>query len=152
MVLDAEPALLPKRAERWSFLDTEADPLCVLTRRMNIVYLNPAARGVVPPDWFGHKCWDVFPVPDRTCGARCPAVKAINKQMAPLYCEETIFPGGTALHLGIVVTPLAPVEGEEQEALLVLWPKPVDADEEKFKRDIHARAETLHALAQARLA
>ena len=59
---------------RWSRLEDCSDASAVVSRRMEVLYLNPAARSLVPPRWRGLRCWEVFPVRDRSCASPCPAM------------------------------------------------------------------------------
>ena len=87
----------------WSFLEDQADACAVVTRRMNVLYLNAPARSLVPKDWFGKRCWAVFPVNDAFCAARCPAIRAVSRSDEIVYCEEKLDLGEDAplLVLGV---------------------------------------------------
>ena len=51
---------------QWAFLDDEEDPCMVLSERMECVYVNGAARTLVPEEWFGKRCFEVLPTVDET--------------------------------------------------------------------------------------
>lgn len=134
-------------AARWSFLDGAEDACAVVTPRMEVVYLNEAARSLVPASWFGFRCWEVFPVRDRTCAARCPAVRSLQNGNEIEYCEETVYPAGTdpvTLGVAVIPLPLNPT-GDDERALLVLRPKPAGVDEELFRGQLLADAAALEA-------
>lgn len=117
---------------RWAFLEQRADPVAVVTRKMEVVYLNALARAVVTPSWVGRRCWEVFPVGESACAAKCLAVKAVGAGDEIIYCEETIWPGGAPLRLGVAVVPLPlplpltaeTTPGAAERALLLLRPRP----------------------------
>ncbi|MBI4586266.1 MAG: hypothetical protein HY717_19830 [Planctomycetes bacterium] len=136
-------------AARWSFLDREPDACSVVTWRMEVVYLNAAARSLVSPGWFGCRCWEVFPVGDSTCAARCPAVKAVNKGNEIVYCEETLYPGkGTSVTVGVAVIPLGK-KARQGDAVLLIRPKIPGRSEEVFRRSLLERAQELRELCAA---
>jgi hypothetical protein len=111
-------------AARWQFLEQNSDACSVITRRMELLYLNTAARALTPSQWFGRRCWQVFPVADQSCAARCPVVQAFDQSSDILYCEETVYPAGQPpLVLSVAVIPLPTRTGETGQALLMLRPK-----------------------------
>lgn len=129
---------------RWGVLDDESDACAVVTRRMEVVYLNSVAESLVPEGWLGQRCWEVFPVKDRSCVSRCPAVQAISSGARIAYCEETVYPGGVPLVLGVAVVPL-PDAGDGEGALLILRPKDGSVADGVFRRRLLATAERLAA-------
>jgi hypothetical protein len=132
---------------RWRFLEDEADPSCVLTRSMEVLYLNAAARTLVPLRWFGCRCWEIFPVGDESCVSRCPAVKAVNKSEDIVYCEETLYSkeDGSPIRVGVAVIPLSSDGRKEEKALLLIRPKAAGGLEADFQRSLLERAEVLRA-------
>ncbi len=133
-------------SRRWGFLEREPDACSVVTWRMEVVYLNAAARSLVSPGWFGCRCWEVFPVGDSTCAARCPAVKAIHEGNEIVYCEETLYPGkGTSVTVGVAVIPLGK-KVREGDAVLLIRPKIPGRSEEVFRRSLLERADELREL------
>ena len=130
---------------RWTFLEKEADAVCVVTRGMEVLFLNALARTLVPKRWFGCRCWEVFPVGEASCASRCPAVKAVRGGEAVTYCEETLFsPDGRPLHFAIAVIALSPAC---ERAIILLRPKVVECDLDALRRSLLDRAETLlHSL------
>lgn len=130
----------------WNFLEEEADACAVVTRRMEVIFLNPAARRLVPRRWFGCRCWEIFPVGDESCAARCPAVRAVSRGSEIIYCEETLFPrGGEPVPVGVAVIPVAGSPEDGQRAVLLIRPKPAGAAGQDFRGELLARAEALHA-------
>ena len=98
---------------QWAFLDDEEDPCMVLSERMEFVYVNGAARTLVPEEWFGKRCFEVLPTVDETCAFHCPKMDAVHDSVDPkqvVYCEEVIYKGNLdRLVLGVGLIPL----GEE---------------------------------------
>ncbi len=124
-------------AYRWRFLEDERDACSVVTRRMEVVYLNAAARALVPSEWFGSRCWEVFPVGDESCAARCAAVSAVSKADELIYCEETLHAAdGSPIPLGVAVIPLHSAVLEGERALLLLRPKTHGRSADRFRRDL----------------
>jgi hypothetical protein len=120
-------------AVKWAGLDDQGDPCAVVTRRMEVVYLNPAAQSLVPEAWPGRRCWEVFPVGAAACASRCPAVRAVTAADEIELCEETIFPGGDPVLLGVAVIPVGPPESESYRAMLLLRPRPADSAPDQFR-------------------
>ena len=56
-----------RAAAQWGFLEDHPDACGVVTLRMELIYLNAAARTLVPQRWFGCRCWEAFPVADSGC-------------------------------------------------------------------------------------
>lgn len=109
---------------RWGFLENEVDPCTVVTRRMELVYVNRLARDLVPADWFGRRCWQAFPIADPSCAARCVAVRAVGRGSEIVYCEETLsLTDGAQIPLGVAVIPFDDGSPEKDRALLILRPK-----------------------------
>ena len=139
---------------RWSFLEEESDGCCVVTRRMELVYLNAVARSLVPGDFLGRRCWEVFPVGDQACASRCPAVRAVSKAEADaiVYCEETLHVAGGPVTLGVAVIPLQMAQEGRERGLLLLRPKTAGSSDEAFRQELLEHARRLLALALTRLA
>ncbi len=128
---------------RWSFLEEESDACCVVTRRMELVYLNATARSLVRADFFGRRCWEVFPVGGGACAARCPAVRAVSQADAIVYCEETVQVAGQPVTLGVAVIPLRTAPAEPDRGLLLLRPKTAGRSDETFRDELLAYARRL---------
>ena len=77
---------------RWSRLEDEPEA-CVVSDRMELVYINTAARELVPGEWFGKRCFEVFPTVDEACAFHCPKIRAVNESVDVVYCEEAVFLG-----------------------------------------------------------
>lgn len=133
---------------RWRFLEAEKDACCVVTRRMEVVYLNEAARSLVPEPWFGSRCWEVFPVGEGACAGRCPAVRWVAASAADGYCEEVLSVHGRPLVLGVAVLLLQRRESPER-SLLVLRPRG-EEDPEGFRERLLADGRRLRARADGR--
>lgn len=137
-------------ATRWNFLDQESDPCCVVSKRMEVLYVNAAARPLLPQDWFGRRCWQAFPVQDDRCASSCPAVWAVGNSSAIVYCEESIYPQpGSPLLVGVAVIPMENTQAEGEQAILLLRPKPGDSPGDIFKSALLESAERLRSLALA---
>jgi hypothetical protein len=137
---------------RWSFLEQEHDPCGVVSQRMEVLYLNAAARLIIPADWFGRRCWQAFPVQDDRCASRCLAVWAVGHSHEIVYCEETIYPGsGVPIMVGVAVTPLGNIQADGEQAILLLRPKPADSAEDAFQRALLDDARRLQSLSLANI-
>ncbi|MBI4602793.1 MAG: Crp/Fnr family transcriptional regulator [Planctomycetes bacterium] len=135
------PAIAPRLAARWKLLDEEPDACCVVSRRMELLYLNDAARPLVPIPWFGKRCWEVFSVADGRCGSRCPAVRAAASGTEPIYCEETLSPESESpARRGVAVAPIRPAGADGEGAILVLRPKLPGTEQEAFQNELLRRA------------
>lgn len=131
-------------AARWSVLEALADPCGVVSHGMEVLYLNAAARALVSPEWFGRRCWQVFPVKETTCAARCPVVTTALQSGHILYCEEHLSPqGGAPITVGVAVIPLEQTSSKEERAMLLLRLKEADAPE-GFRQNLLADAGRLH--------
>jgi len=129
---------------RWSFLDYEGDACVVVTRRMEIVHRNVAAGALVPSGALGLRCWEVFPVGDTRCAARCPAVKAVSSGGGLFFCEETLFPeDGSVVPVGVVVIPLEAAEPDGGKAVLLLRPATPELTGESLQQDLLEKAQRL---------
>jgi hypothetical protein len=133
---------------RWEFLEGEADACAVVTRRMEVVYLNAAGRSLVPDGWLGERCWNVFPVGSAACAAACPAIRAVSAGCGIEYCEETIYPGGEAVRLGVAVVPLDGARTGPR-AILRLRPIREDVPRETFRAALLADAAAMAVPAAA---
>lgn len=134
-------------ALRWEFLEKQSDACSVVTGRMEVIYVNSPARSMVGSGWFGCRCWEVFPVGDESCAARCPAVKAVHRGNDIVYCEETISaPDGSPMTLGVAVIPVRDAGGEGERAVLLLRPRPAGISEPAFLREVLERAREVRAL------
>jgi hypothetical protein len=91
---------------------------------MELVYMNAPARRLVSREWFGRRCFEIFPTADDLCAFRCPTMTAVHDSHEILYCEETLRGSdGPNRELGVAVIPLEGMSGDEARALLLLRPK-----------------------------
>ena len=131
---------------RWRFLEEELDPCGVVSREMEVHYLNAAGRALVPVHWFGRRCWQVFPVGEEGCASRCPAVQAVRNSSEIVYCQEHLYPGGgTSLKLGIAVIPLEKPRKDGERAILLFRSKDTEVSEDAFRGTLLKDAENLRA-------
>ena len=117
-------------ALRWGFLEGDDSACAVVSDRMELVYMNHPARKLVSQEWFGRRCFEIFPTANDLCAFRCPTMAAVHDAHEILYCEETLrSPGGPVRELGVAVIPLEGMSRDEARALLLLRPKSeADAD------------------------
>ena len=103
------PLLRDETALRWSFLEDERDACVVVSERMELIYVNTAARGLMPDGWFGKRCFEVLPVAGETCAFHCPKIRAVNEAAEIVYCEESVCAGGNDCAVfGVGLIPLGP--------------------------------------------
>ena len=88
--IDERSPLRDESALRWNFLEDEADACIVVSGRMELVYVNGAAKTLIPDAWFGKRCFEVLPVVDETCAFHCPKIAAVNESPDVVYCEEAV--------------------------------------------------------------
>ncbi len=117
---------------RWSFLDNEEDACVVFSEWMEIVYLNAAARLLVPEQWFGKRCFDVLPVADRTCALHCPKIKAVSDSPEVVYCEESLGALGSDGTFGVGLIPRGPEQSDHSRAVFVLRRKNPAGNQDEF--------------------
>lgn len=147
MILQDETAM------RWEFLDGEPEACAVVSERMELVYINTAARALTPPEWFTRRCFEVLPVPDQDCAWKCPAITAVNKAEEVTYCEERLsVDGAPAIELGMAVIPLGRVLEDGSRAILLFRSKEGVRDETAFRDALLGHARDLHARIAAHLA
>jgi hypothetical protein len=112
-----------ENALRWGFLEQETDACAVVSDRMELVYMNEPARRLVPLEWFGRRCFEIFPTVNELCAFNCPTRNAVHEAHDILYCEEVLKGDGTSKELGVAVVPLEGVSEDAARALLLLKPK-----------------------------
>lgn len=118
-------------ALRWGFLEEDPDACAVVSDRMELVYMNAPARALVSRDWFGRRCFEIFPTANDLCAFHCKTMTAVHEAQDILYCEENLrSPAGTARELGVAVLPLQGMSRDEARALLLLRPKETTTTEE----------------------
>ncbi len=125
---------------RWAFLDDEEDPCMVLSERMEFVYVNGAARTLVPEEWFGKRCFEVLPTVDETCAFHCPKIDAVHDSADPkqvVYCEEVLYSGKLERSvLGVGLIPLGEEHNDRARAVFVLRAKDDSANAEAFESQL----------------
>ena len=126
---------------RWNFLESEADACVVFSEWMEIVYLNTAARRLVPDEWFGKRCFDVLPIADQTCALHCPKIKAVSDAPEVVYCEESLQSLGSDGTFGVGLIPLGPESPDRSRAVLVLRRKEPAGNQEEFSARLVKDAE-----------
>ncbi len=132
---------------RWSSLEEERDACVVVNRRMELLHANAAARTLLSPEWFACRCWEVFPVAEEGCAARCSAIRAVSKANDVAYCEETLeAPDGSRQSAGAAVIPLGLPGTDGERAILLLRPKASGINEESFRRELLEHAEIMRAI------
>jgi hypothetical protein len=129
---------------RWSFLEEEPDACAVVSSRMELVYLNSRAQALTLPDWFGRRCFEVFPAYDERCAWNCPTITAVQKTDEIVFSEETLRlqAESSPVRLGVAVIPLQEVLVSRAQAVLVLRPRG-DSDEAGFRTMLRVDAESL---------
>ena len=85
---ETKSMLQEESALRWGFLEQEKDACAVVSDRMELVYMNEPARRLVPLDWFGRRCFEVFPTANDLCAIGCLTRTAVHEAHEILYCEE----------------------------------------------------------------
>jgi hypothetical protein len=139
----SDSQLQDETAVRWSALEREHDPCVVVSERMELVYLNTAARHLVPGVWFGKRCFEVLPNVDESCALHCPKIRAVNESLEVVYCEETIGIGEVgASNFGVGLIPLPPGGDDRARAVLLLRRKD-GSDEKAFRAQLLMDAENL---------
>lgn len=152
----SDPTLRDEAALSWNFLEDEHDPCIVVSERMELVYINGAAQRLVPQEWFGKRCFEVFPVVDETCAFHCPKMDAVSEspETSPkvVYCEETLYTGTLdRVVLGVGLVPLGAERADHARAVFVLRTKDASADARAFESNLlqdaeHVRQRVLSSL------
>ena len=132
--------LLDEASLRWGFLENEGDPCVVLSERMEFIYVNGAARSLVPEQWFGKRCFELLPTVDETCAFHCPKIDAVNDSANPtqvVYCEEVLYKGNLdRLVLGVGLIPLGEERADRARAVFVLRTKDESANAAAFESQL----------------
>ena len=152
----SDPTLRDETALQWSFLDDEHDPCVVVSERMELVYVNTAARGLMPSEWFGKRCFEVFPVADQTCAFHCPKIDAVNEtsdtSSKVAYCEETLYNANLKREvLGVGLIPLGPARTDRARAVFVLRSRDSSADAPAFESQLLRDADVVRQRIAAHL-
>ena len=135
-----ERALRDEASLQWGFLDDEEDPCMALSERMEFVYVNGAARTLVPEEWFGKRCFEVLPTVDESCAFHCPKIDAVHGEGEPkqvVYCEEVLYKGNLdRLVLGVGLIPLGEEHADRARAIFVLRAKDESTDAAAFESQL----------------
>jgi CRP/FNR family transcriptional regulator len=128
--------------QRLGGLDEELDPCVVLSPRMDVLYVNPAAKKIVPSSWIGRPCWQTFPVVEQIYGTSSSVARSIRRSCESLFCVERIISHGKRHDYGVAIVPLTGSGGgreihESANALLVLRRKEDDLDATFESRLVH---------------
>ena len=136
--------LQDKTALRWSRLEDEREACVVVSDRMELVYINTAARELVPGEWFGKRCFEVLPIVDEACAFHCPKIQAVNESVDVVYCEETVFVGTNERRVfGVGLIPLGPGGDDRARAVLLLRAKGEAVEESAFRASLLTDAKSL---------
>jgi hypothetical protein len=130
-------------ALRWSRLESESEACVVVSDRMELVYINAAARELVPGEWFGRRCFEVLPIVDEACAFHCPKIRAVNESVDIVYCEETVFVGSDRKVFGVGLIPLGPSSDDHARAVLLLRAKGASVEEGAFRAQLLTDAKSL---------
>jgi hypothetical protein len=141
--LKPDSPLQDETALRWNRLEDEREACVVVSDRMDLVYINQAARELVPGEWFGRRCFEVLPIVDEACAFHCPKIRAVNESVDIVYCEETIFVEKTPRVFGVGLIPLGPTSGNHARAVLLLRAKGESVDESAFQARLLSDAKSL---------
>jgi hypothetical protein len=136
--------LQDKTALRWSRLEDEREACVVVSSRMELVYINTAARELVPGEWFGKRCFEVLPTIDEACAFHCPKIQAVNESVDVVYCEETVFVGNNERRVfGVGLIPLGPGSDDHARAVFLLRAKGASVEDSAFQTQLLADAKSL---------
>lgn len=135
--------LQDKAALRWSHLEDEQGACVVVSARMELVYINAAARHLVAHDWFGRHCFEVLPIVDEACAFHCPKIRAVNESVDVVYCEEAVSVGNERKVFGVGLIPLAPSSDDHARAVLLLRAKEESVEDSAFRAQLLADAKSL---------
>jgi PAS domain-containing protein len=141
--LKPDSPLQDETALRWSRLEDEREACVVVSDRMDLVYINMAARELVPGEWFGRRCFEVLPIVDEACAFHCPKIRAVNESVDIVYCEETVFVGKAPRVFGVGLIPLGRSSGNHARAVLLLRAKEESVDESAFRAQLLKDAKSL---------
>jgi hypothetical protein len=143
--LESESRLRDETTLRWSCLEDEREACVVVSERMELVYINAAARQLVlPGEWFGKRCFEVLPIVDETCAFHCPKIQAVNESLDVVYCEETVCLGNNDRRVfGVGLIPLGPGGEDHARAVLLLRGKEESGAASAFQAQLLTDAKSL---------
>ena len=129
---------------RWSCLEDEREGCIVVSERMELVYINAAARELMPGEWFGKRCFEVLPIVDETCEFHCPKIRAVNESLDVVYYEEIVRLGDDDRRVfGVGLIPLGPGGDDRARAVLLLRRKEESGGESAFRAQLLMDAKSL---------
>jgi len=135
-----ESALQDESVARWGFLEEEAEACAAVSDRMELVYLNEAARALVPTGWFGKRCFEVFPASDKLCAFSCPTIDAVQKATEISHCHESLrLDNGVSRELEVAVIPLG-ARSRRATAVLLLRSQEIALDPADDEKKLFAEA------------
>ena len=141
---EPDSELQDRAALRWTRLEDERGACVVVSDRMELVYVNAAARALVAGEWFGRHCFEVLPIVDEACAFHCPKIRAVNESVDVVYCEETVLLGDNDRRVfGVGLIPLAPSRDDHARAVLLLRPKEESIEDNAFRAQLLADAKSL---------
>jgi hypothetical protein len=137
--------LRDETALHWGFLEDEPEACLIVSERMEVIYVNAAARRLGPEEWFGRRCYEVLPAVNDACALHCPTLRAVHETRDVVYCEETLRSGGESLHFGVGLVPLPAACGDRARAALLLRREDHGRDPIEFRRRLLDDARALQA-------
>ena len=133
-------ALQDESMARWDFLEDEVEACAAVSDRMELVYLNQAARELVPAGWFGKRCFEVFPASDKLCAFSCPTIDAVQRATEIRHCHESLrLDNGVSRELEVAVIPLGD-KSRRATAVLLLRSREIAVDPEDDEKKLFAEA------------
>ena len=136
--------LQDRTALRWSCLEDERDACVVVSERMELVYINSAARTLIPGEWFGKRCFEVLPTVDEACAFHCPKIRAVNESVDVVYCEETVLVGHDGRKVfGVGLIPLGPGSDDHARAVLLMRAQGGSVEDSAFRAQLLIDAKDL---------
>jgi PAS fold len=140
----SDSQLQDKTALRWSRLEDERDACVVVSDRMELVYINTAARKLVPGEWFGKRCFEVLPTVDEACAFHCPKIRAVNESVDVIYCEEMVAVGTNERRVfGVGLIPLGSGSDDHARAVFLMRAKEPSVDDAAFRAQLLTDAKSL---------
>ena len=143
---DTKPTsqLQDQTAFRWGRLEDEREACVVVSDRMELVYINAAARALVPGEWFGKRCFEVLPTVDEACAFHCPTIAAVTESVDVAYCEETLSGDNNLRRVfGVGLIPLGKGGDDRARAIFLLRAKGASVDEGAFRVQLLTDARSL---------
>ena len=140
-----DSALQDEAVARWGFLEEEKEACAAVSDRMELVYLNEAARHLVPIGWFGKRCFEVFPAADKLCAFECPTIDAVQQGSEIRHCHESLrLDNGVSRELEVAVIPLG-AKSRRATAVLLLRSREIQIDPADDERKLFAEAARIQA-------